>query len=153
MTAQQQPARRGAAIVSRAALAKHQPTIERGAAFAILIVSFVGSILFGGGVEKWLILQPNWPIAAAAFVSQGIMSYFQWVYAHNRPPIYWILIAASSALTIGGFWPLAHPGITEWLQWLAGDSAIAPYSTWLAGCAIIGFALAIDIIPEQILTR
>ena len=51
---------RKAAIVTRAALAKQQPTIVRGLALGLWGVSLSGTLLFGGGgLGPWLTLPPT----------------------------------------------------------------------------------------------
>lgn len=57
------------ALFKRDDLAKNQTATERFAAGVLMLISFAGSVLFGGGgVESWVKLAPNWIGVMAAFV-------------------------------------------------------------------------------------
>lgn len=143
---------RRAALFSRRRLARQQTSFEQFVAWLLLIISFVGSVLLGGGgVEAWVRWQPNLWIAGAALAFQGVLTYVQWIYA-ERGMQAWQYVSAvlvSSALTAGGYWQLAHPwGVTLLVGWQV-PAANAPS---FAGGLIIVAALLIDIFPEQTLT-
>jgi hypothetical protein len=147
---EQQP--RGAALFSRKQLARQQTATERFIAFLLLLVSFVGILVFGGGgTAQWLKLQPNVIGTAAALVVQLACTRVQWVFAAQRWRSPWWLLAfgVSTAGTLAGFWPLAHPWLVGALQWAQVPEATAPYIA--GGLLIVGAAL-LDYLPEQILT-
>lgn len=143
---------RGPAVFSRRRLARQQVTFEQIVAWALLIVSFVGSVLLGGGgVEAWVARTPILWLAAAALALQAVLTYAQWIYAAQGWHA-WQYVGAvllSSAMTAGGYWQLAQP----WLAGvLIGWQVPAAYAPYAAGGAIIVAALLIDVFPEQTLT-
>jgi hypothetical protein len=144
--------RRGAAVFSRKRLARQQTCLEQLVAWALLLISFVGSgLLGGGGVEAWVKLQPNIWLTGAAVALQGGLTYTQWVYAIYgwRSWKYDVAVLLSSAMTIGGFWQLVHPWRTGVLAGWQVPAANAPY---IAGGLIILAAGLIDVFPERTLT-
>jgi hypothetical protein len=143
---------RRAALFSRRRLARQQTAFEQFVAWLLLIISFVGSALLGGGgVESWVRWQPNLWIAGAALAFQGMLTYVQWIYAEQRWQAWQYLAAvlASSGLTTAGYWQLVYPWGAKLLTGWQVPAATAPY---LAGGLIIVAALLIDIFPEQTLT-
>jgi hypothetical protein len=143
---------RRAALFSRRRLARQQTAFEQFVAWLLLIISFVGSVLLGGGgVEAWVRWQPNLWIAGAALAFQGVLTYVQWIYAERGWQAWQYLAAVlvSSALTAAGYWQLVHPWGVKLLTGWQVPAANAPY---FAGGLIIVAALLIDIFPEQTLT-
>jgi len=143
---------RGAALFSRNALARQQTATERFVAFLLLLVSFIGIILFGGGgAGQWLQFAPSWAGAVSALVVQVVCTRVQWVYAAARWHSPWWLIAfgVSTIGTLLGFWPLAHPALVGVLSWAQVPTASAPL---VAGATLIVGAGLLDYLPEQILT-
>jgi hypothetical protein len=143
---------RGAALFSRRRLAQQQTAFEQFVAWLLLIISFVGSVLLGGGgVEAWVRWQPNLWLAGAALAFQGVLTYVPWIYAERgwQAWPYVATVLVSSALTAGGYWQLVHP----WgVRLLAGWQVLAANAPYFAGGLIIVAALLIDIFPEQTLT-
>lgn len=143
----------GAALFSRKDLARSQTTSERFVAFALLAISFGGSILFGGGgAESWLARAPNWIGLAAALIAQSLFTRWQWIYALKRWRSLWWLgaFAGSTAMTVAGFWPLTHPYLWAGLQ---AAQVPAQSAWWLAAVILVVLAGVLDFLPEQILTR
>lgn len=147
-----EPAPRGAAIFSRRQLARQQTATERFVAFVLLLVSFAGVIIFGGGgAAAWLALTPNAIGAVTAFVVQCVCTRVQWVYALQRwrSPGWLVAFGVSTAGTLLGFWPLAHP----WLVGLLQLAQLPELSAQIvAGLLLIIGAGLLDYLPEQILT-
>lgn len=144
--------RNPAALVSRWRLARQQTVAERLIAFALLAVSFVGVLLFGGGgVAQWLAVAPNWIGVGSAFVVQCLCTWVQWTFADLRWRSPWWLLAfgISSAGTLLGFWPLIYDPLINLLQWAQIPATTAPY---FAGAILITGAGLLDYLPEQILT-
>jgi len=143
---------RRAALFSRKRLARQQTGFEQFVAWLLLIISFVGSLLLGGGgVSAWVAWRPNLWLAGAALALQGVLTYVQWIYAERgwRAWQYLAAVLVSSALTAGGYWQLVHP----WgVGLLAGWQVPASNAPYLAGGLIALAALLIDIFPEQTLT-
>lgn len=151
----EQPAgdRKGPAVFSRAKLARQQTAFEQLFAWALLIVSFSGSLLAGGGgVAAWSSWAPNWWAAGAALVLQAFATWVQWIYANRswRSWRYLAAVAASSALTLLGYWPLAHPWMVRRLVALELPAANAPI---VAGGLIVLAAVWLDVFPERTLTH
>jgi hypothetical protein len=143
---------RGPALFSRRELAKQQTATERFVALLLLLVSFVGIVLFGGGgVARWLALTPNLIGGASALAIQVVCTRVQWVYAAQRWHSPWWLaaFAVSASGTLLGFWPLTHAPVTVVLQWAQVPAATAP---WFAGALLVIGAGLLDYLPEQILT-
>jgi hypothetical protein len=70
---------RQAALFSRR-LARQQTSFEQFVAWLLLIISFVSSVLLGGGrVDAWVRWQPNLWVAGAALALQGVLTYVQCV--------------------------------------------------------------------------
>ena len=142
---------RRTALFSRRRLARQQTAFEQFVAWLLLIISFVGSVLLGGGVEAWVRWQPNLWIAGATLAFQGVLTYVQWIYAERgwRAWQYLAAVLVSSGLTAAGYWHLVHPWGVKLLAGWQVPAANAPY---FAGGLIIVAALLIDIFPEQTLT-
>jgi hypothetical protein len=143
---------RGPALFSRRQLARHQTATERFVAFALLALSWVGILIFGGGgIDAWVALAPVWAGFAAAAAVQGVCTRVQWVYAAARWRSPWWLLSfgVSTTGTLLGFWPLAHPWLSGVLQSAQVPADTAPY---FAGAALIFLAGMLDYLPEQILT-
>ncbi|NTV62579.1 MAG: hypothetical protein HGA65_03450 [Oscillochloris sp.] len=144
---------RKSAIVSRAALARRQPTVMRGLALGLYGVSVAGAVIWGGGgMAAWMAFIPNVPGLLATLAAQAVCSGVQWVFAHNPwNPYYLAALAVSSATTTLGFWPLVHPGLAHMIQsW--GGAVWTFYGPYLAGVMIILGAIIADIYPERVLT-
>lgn len=144
---------RGTALVSRSALARQQNGFERFVAVLLLLVSLAGSVLAGGGgIERWLKLTPVLWGAGAALALQGLLSYVQWIYAARgfHAWQYWLAVGGSSALTIGGYWPLVHSWLVGRLEAAQVPTYTAPY---IAGLLLGIAALGTDIFPEKTLTK
>jgi hypothetical protein len=143
---------RGPALFSRKKLARQQTTTERLIAFALLAVSWIGVLIFGGGgIDNWLARAPIVAGFIAALIIQGICTRVQWVYAADRWRSPWWLLSfgVSSAGTLAGFWPLAHPWLIGVLQSAQVPPQTAPY---FAGFVLVFAAGLLDYLPEQILT-
>jgi len=143
----------GSALWSRRQLARQRPLIERGLAIGLLLVSFVGSGLFGGGVEAWRSAQPNLIGVLVALTIQAVLSYGQYIYADSPGLVYGVLILVSTALTLAGYWPLVHPWLSAVLTSAVAGGAAEPYAPWLAGALLILVAGLVDVAPERILVR
>lgn len=143
---------RGPALFSGAKLARQQSGFERFVAVLLLLVSLAGSVLAGGGgVSRWLELSPIWWGAGAALVVQALLSYVQWIYAATWKRWQYLgAVLVSSALTIIGYWPLAHPWLVSVLQ-----SAQVPALTAqvLGGVLLAVAAMGADVFPEKTLVR
>jgi hypothetical protein len=141
---------RGPALFSGRKLAGQQSGLERFVAILLLLLSLAGSVLAGGGgVEAWAALRPLWWGALAALALQGVLSYVQWVYCTRWASWQYLsAVAVSSALTLIGFWPLAHPWLVGVLEWARVPAAMAPN---YAGALLIVVALGIDLFPERTL--
>lgn len=153
---EERPARRSASLVSRAALARQQPVVQRLIAFTVMAVSFAGAVLWGGGgAERWLTLTPNWAGAGAAFLVQAGCTYVQWTHCDDSwNPWYLLALAVSTTTTVLGFWPLTHPALSGMVQSFAEPSPYAAfYGPWVAGLLIVLVAGVLDVLPEKILTR
>lgn len=145
--------RRGAALFSRRRLARQQTYLEQFTAWLLLLISFVGSVLLGGGgVAAWVAWAPNLWLAGSALALQGWLTYVQWVYAlHGWSSWrYSAAVIVSSAMTAGGYWGLAHPWMTGLLTSWQVPPANAPY---IAGGLVIVAAGLIDVYPERTLTE
>jgi hypothetical protein len=144
---------RGPALFSRKQLARQQTVTERFVAFALLAVSWVGALIFGGGgIGAWLAREPLWAGFAAAIVVQAICTRVQWVYAVQRwgSPWWLVAFAVSTGGTLAGFWPLTHPWLSGMLQSLQVPAQTAPA---FAGGLLVLAAGLLDYLPEQILTE
>jgi hypothetical protein len=120
---------RGPALFSRKKLARQQTTTERLIAFALLAVSWIGVLIFGGGgIDNWLARTPVWAGFAAALVIQAICTRVQWVYAADRWRSPWLMGVLQSA------------------------QMPAPTAPYFAGAVLIFAAGLLDYLPEQILT-
>lgn len=142
-----------AAIFKRHELAQNQVTVERFVASALLLVSVVGSLLYGGGgVSAWRQLAPGWLGASAALALQGLCTWGQWTYADLRWRSAWWLLAfvLSLAMTVAGYWPLVHPWLVGLLRVCEVPETTAPA---IAGGLIAFVAGVLDYLPEQILTE
>lgn len=145
---------RKAAIVSRAALAKQQPTIVRALALGLWGVSLSGTLLFGGGgLGPWLTLHPNWWGVVAALAAQVVCSTIQWVWCREEWGVYYLgALALSSGSTIAGYWPLIFPPLEGWIT--RQDGALwHTYGSYIAGALIIVCAIIADVYPEKSLTQ
>jgi hypothetical protein len=142
--------RRGPAIFSARRLARQQTGLEQFAAIMLLLVSVVGSVLAGGGgVARWAELRPIVWSAIAAGVLQGVLSYVQYTYCLRWASWQYLgSLVLSSALTIAGYWPLAHPWLVGLLEWAKVPAGPAPY--WAAALLIV-VALGVDLFPERTL--
>lgn len=148
--------RRGAALVSRAALARQQPIIQRLIAFIVMALSFAGAVIWGGGgAERWLAMNPSLVGAAAAFLLQAGCTTAQWIFCDDWwNPWYIIALLVSTTTTLLGFWPLTHEALSGMIQSMTEPSPYAVYyGPWIAGLLIILVAGGLDILPERILTR
>jgi hypothetical protein len=144
---------RGAALFSRKRLARQQTGFERFAAALLILISFVGSVLFGGGgVGAWRQLAPLWWGAGAALAIQGLCTWSQWIYSLQswRSWKYDLAVVVSTGMTLAGFWGLLHPPLTTLLASWQVPAANAPY---FAGGLLALVAGAIDIYPEKSLTK
>ncbi len=144
---------RRSAIVTRTALASHQPTIKRALACALWGVSLAGGLLWaGGGIGPWQAFAPNWWGVGAALAAQLVCSAVQWVWCHDLNRYYWLALAVSSTTTALGYWPLLHPNLTRTIT--AFDGALwhvgGPY---IAGVLIVIGAIIADVYPERVLTN
>jgi hypothetical protein len=75
---------RRAALFSRRQLARQQTGFEQFVAWLLLIISFVGSVLLGGGgVDAWVRWHPNLWVAGASLALQSVLTYVQWIYAER----------------------------------------------------------------------
>jgi hypothetical protein len=139
---------RGTAIFSARRLARQQTGFEQFMAVVLLFVSLIGSIIAGGGgVERWAAGEFLIWTALAAFALQCVLSYVQYVYcAHWGSWQYLIAVSVSLALTLVGYWPLAHPWLVDALIWARVPAATAPY--WAGGLLVI-VGLGVDLFPER----
>lgn len=93
------------ALFRRPDFNQHQPTVERGVAIFLLILSWLGTLLWGGGGwEAWSVIQPYPPGLTLGLVLQGICTGIQWVYS-NRWGSLW---ARSTRQKRGRLVPFPH---------------------------------------------
>lgn len=133
---EREDAPRGAALFSRRRLARQQTAFEQFVAWLLLIISFVGSALLGGGgVDAWVRWQPNLWIAGATLALQGVLTYVQWIYAEQGGQAWQYLAAVlvSSALTAGGYWQPVHPwGVQLLANWQVPASNAGSFQSVMA---------------------
>lgn len=139
------------AILRRDAVARLRVPLERGLAVFLLLISFSGAMLWGGGgLNAWLTWQINIYGAAAAFVIQGLCTTFQYAYAKDwyKSLRWWIVLGISTTTTVLGYLPITEPYITNKLLELGIVAESAPiFSTAI----IIVLAALIDFFPEHML--
>jgi len=135
------------ALFRRPDFNQHQPTVERGVAIFLLILSWLGTLLWGGGGwEAWSVIQPYPPGLTLGLVLQGICTGIQWVYS-NRWGSLWYLgsVLASTSSTVAGYFPLVLLGLP-----LLGYQPTGTAWWVTLGLTIIA-GLLLDILPERIL--
>lgn len=114
MSVRSQPAKQSA-IVSRAQLARARGPVERTTAWIVLVVSFVGTIVvFHGGWEPILGLHFSLSAIIGGLLLQGLLTWLQWVYQHNRL-LCWGSRVIDAGLTAYGYGPLFIDALTAYL--------------------------------------
>lgn len=127
------------AIVSRAQLARARGPVERATAWIVLVVSFIGTIVvFHGGWAPILALQFSASAVLGGILLQGLLTWLQWAYHHNRP-LCWGSRVVDAGLTAYGYGPLF---IVTLVAYLTGRSVPEPlYAAWLLiGLVSLGLA-------------
>lgn len=141
-----------AALFSRHGLAERQKGTERLIGIFLLVLSFAGGLIFGGGgVDTWLQLAPNLVGVGSSLAVQFLCTRVQWIYSLQRwrSPYWLIAFGISTGLSLLGFWPLLHGPLTGVLQDIDVPNWSAPY---IAGVILVIGAGLLDYLPEQILT-
>jgi hypothetical protein len=143
-----------AALLRREQLRNYRGLMRRSLALALFGVSLAGALIWGGGgLDAWWAWTPNPMGIAVAVAIQAVATGVQWVFGGNDwwNPLYLGAVGASSATSILGYWPLAHPWATALLVGVAGESMVGYYSPWIVGAAIIAALIAADVLPERVL--
>lgn len=122
--------RKASAVISRAAIARWRGAVERSAAFGVLFLSFLGTIVsFHGGWTPLLELRPSLAAILGGLLTQAILTWLQWSYRHNRP-LCWGSRLVDTTFTAVGFGPLFVGALSAWLVgrgWSAELAVSLPY--------------------------
>ncbi len=132
------------AIVSGARLAAAQPLFERVIGVALLCLSFLGTMaLLQGG---WRL--PLAPVGLmAGFAVQLLLTVTQWLYqSRRRSWVYVTAVAVDTALSVGGYAPIALVPLLRVLPFGGYTATVA----W--GIILVG-AVVLAVLPERILVE
>lgn len=136
------------AIVTRAQLRRQRGAIERGTAWVVLVVSFLGSVAWLAG--GWPVLlagiaafRPNWSAIIGGLALQGLLTFFQWHY-FDRPIVAWAARIADAYTTARGYGPL----VLAWLMGLLAARGVTE-TFWVAWVVIGLVSLGIAYYPES----
>lgn len=114
MSVRSQPAKQSA-LWTRAQLARARGPVERATAWIVLVVSFVGTIvaLHGGWAPILALHFSAWAIIGGLLL-QGLLTWLQWAYQHNRL-LCWGSRIIDATLTAYGYGPLFIMALTAYL--------------------------------------
>lgn len=132
------------AVWTRAQLARARGPVERATAWIVLVVSFIGTIVvFHGGWGPILAFAFSIRAIVGGLLLQGLLTWLQWVYKHNRL-LCWGSRVIDAGLTAYGYGPLF---IVALVAYLAEREVPQPlYVAWL----IVGLvSLAAAWYPED----
>lgn len=135
------------ALFRKASFIRLQPSVERAVALFLLVLSWLGTLLLGGGGwEAWSVLQPSLVGLALGTVIQMICTGVQWIYSDrwlSKGYVLTVLVSAGS--TTAGYFPLVLLGLP-----LIGLQPTG--GAWWGTLALtIIVSLVLDILPERIL--
>jgi hypothetical protein len=138
---------KSSALFRRTSFTRLQPSVERAVALFLLALSWLGTVLWGGGGwEAWSVLRPYVPGLALGLVLQTFCTGIQWVYS-NRWGSLWYLgtVLASTGSSVAGYFPLALLSLP-----LFGFQPTG-VAWWVTLGVSILAGLLLDILPERIL--
>lgn len=139
--------------------------VIRGGAWALLFISFLGSMVaLNGGWTPILAAFPNWAALRtwenygvfngwALLLGFGIQFWItivEWHFRHQRVSLWYLVhLGIGSFLSYLGFRDILVPFFTGGVAQLTGADTIIALA--LAHCITLGIGIALDILPEQIL--
>lgn len=134
-----QPAqRKDSAVFKRATIRKRRGKVERGAAWIILVLSFVGSMVaFGGGWGKVVTLSPSLAGLGAGFLLQAVLTWLQWAYPDDWR-LSWTSRGIDAATTAAGYGPLFYAPLYAWIVAQGASAKPVPVSYWSIVPAVLG---------------
>lgn len=122
-----QPAKQSA-IVSRSQLERARGPVERATAWIVLVVSFIGTIAaLHGGWAPILALQFSASAILGGMLLQGLLTWLQWGYQHNRL-LCWGSRIVDAGLTAYGYGPLFIATLVAYLT--SRGVPAPPYVAW-----------------------
>lgn len=105
------PIRKKSAVITQRQLDRSRPYFERYASWALLALSFLGSVVaFHGG--DWAAIR-TWQLRTDAVIGgvvlQSLCTYVEWSYRHRRfHPLYLFVLALDAGPTAIGYYPIVR---------------------------------------------
>lgn len=143
------PIRKKSAVITQRQIDSSRPYFERYSSWALLALSFLGSVVafHGGDWSAIRALQFRTGAVTGGLVLQSLCTYVEWSYRHRRfHPLYLFVLALDAGPTAIGYYPI----VRDSLRYIAGVVGLqGSQATMFVYIAIGIAALLLAWVPES----